>query len=221
MAGSNTNQVIGNMLGQISSADPEPISGAILADASKIFAIFGAAHAAAVKREAQTLSSAVPQWRSLLVSTIDAYNQGQIDGTQAAGLIEQAKQIYYQQVASIIHGNPGSGAPNYYGQRGSKVPGISPCNGACYVAYWYVEPEAALAEQAFTSGQTLQINLEPIIVANTGGQGGVPAQQVVIQRSAISALTSIPGMPAIVKQNPLIFGVLALVAVVVVLGGRK
>jgi hypothetical protein len=222
MAGQNTDAIVSNMLGQIASTDPEPISGAIAATASKIFAIFGAAHAAAVKREAQTLSNAVPQWRSLLTSTVDAYNTGQIDAAAASGLIDQAVQIYYQQVGPIEHGKPQpGGAPNYYAMRSPKAP-INPCNGACYVAYWYVEPEARLVQQAFATGQPTNIDLQPITIANTGGQGGVPEQQIRVERSvAIAALSSIPGVPNIVKKNPLIFGALAVLALLVVLGGRK
>ena len=243
MAGQNpagTGGIVANMAGQIAASDPEPISATVLGAVARIAAIFGAAHAAAVKKEAQTLSAAVPQWRQLTASVVDAYNSGQIDASTAVSYIENAKGLYYQQVKDIQRGTwPYQGTDfniDYYdsyasrsGPTGSasKNPDAhapDPCNGACVVGHYWIEREALMIEQAINSGQSVTIPLEAIAVANTGGQGGAAESQLVISPplgSTIIPAGVYSALPAIVKQNPLIFAGLALFAGVLVFGGRR
>jgi hypothetical protein len=196
-----------------------PIVGTIIGVGLSIYAIFKAAHAQKVKVEAQTMSAAVPQWRSLLQSTVSAYNSGEIDANAAVGYIEQAKGIYYDQVKNIERGKPSPpGFPGYSGPHGRFAP-IDPCNAACSVAYFFVEPEAKLVEDAFRSGKATSIDLLPIVILNTGGQGGSPPMQLVVQPPVLESV--IPAaiysqLPDVVKSNPLIFAALALVAGVVI-----
>lgn len=134
---------------------------------SALGAIFGA-HAKRVKIEAQTLSGALPAWRELVYQTVAAYNAGQIDQNQAVAYIEQAKSLYYQQVKQIQKGAvpPGGvGVNGYTGNYGNRAP-IDPCNGACYLAYYYIEPEALILEQAINSGQDVSVTLYPVSIRN-------------------------------------------------------
>lgn len=199
-----------------------PVAGpALAAVATTIVSLFAKAHLEKVKVEAQTLSAAVPQWRSLLLGTIDAFNAGQIDASSAVSYVEEAKGIYYEQVKNIERGTPhppGIGPdPAYSGPHGRFAP-IDPCNGACSVGYFFVEPEAAMVESAFRSNQTVTIDLLEIAVLNTGGQGGAPATRVTISPPILSSILPADianSIPPIVKNNPLIFGVAAILAVVV------
>lgn len=209
--------VINSMLSQIASNDPDPISKTALGIVSSLVSLFGAAHANAVKVEAQTLSAAIPQWRSLIIATINAYNAGSISSSDAIGYIEQAKAVYYAQVKSIQHGTvtPPGRVVGYGTATGSKAP-IDPCNGACFLAYYYVEPEASIIEQAFNSGQTVSFTLGQIWVNNTGG-GGAPAVPVTISAPPLSGLlpASIEdALPAVVRQNLVWFGLGAIVLLV-------
>jgi hypothetical protein len=202
---------------QVASAIPGPI-GAIAAD---IVGIFSQAHAQAVKVEAQTLSAAVPQWRSLLASVVAAYNAGEISASQAISYIEEAKGIYYTQVKAIQHGAVpagGVGASAYTAQHGRFAP-FSPCNAACNIAYYSVEPEAQIVEAAINSGTAQNVDLLAIPILNTAS-GGVPASQLQIVPPVIAS--TVPGASAVnsvvaqAKSNPLVFGALALIGLVLI-----
>jgi hypothetical protein len=198
------------------NAIPIPGLGAV---AQAIESIFGAAHAQAVKVEAQTLASAVPQWRALLSAIAAAYNSGEISASQAVSYVEEAKGIYYTQVKPIQKGDPGTGvgASAYYAQHGRFAP-ISPCNAACNIAYYHVEPEAQLVEQAISSGQAQTVDLLEIPILNLAGSAGVPPSQLAISPPVLSS--SVPGGTAVnsvaaqAKNNPLVFGAIAVIGLV-------
>lgn len=242
MAGVQPANIISNIAGQVASKDPEPISRAILSGIATIAGLFGAAHAAAMKKEAQTLSAAVPQWRELTFQTVQAYNSGQIDANQAIDYINQAMDVWRTQVAPIKRGNwpyRGSQLPeptfadSYADRSGpfgssNKNPDShapDPCNGACVLTHYMVEREALLLKQAFASGQSVTIELEEIVVANTGGQGGVPAAQLQISPPILSQIPGVgeleaaienSSLPPIVKQYPLVFAALAVFGLVLI-----
>jgi hypothetical protein len=207
-----------------------PVVGGILSGiAGKIVGIFAAHHLQAVKVEAQTMSAAVPAWRTLLSSTVTAYNSGEIDATSARAYIEDAKALYYQQVKSIERGTPnagGVGATHYYESKGRFAP-IDPCNAACYVGYYFVEPEAQLIESAINSGQSVSVNLLPILILNTGGQGGAPAMQLQVSPPfgagvLPSALEKpIAQLEASVKSNPLLWGAVTVIGIFLVVSAAR
>jgi hypothetical protein len=213
-----------------------PVVGGLLSGiAGKIVGIFAAHHLQAVKVEAQTMSAAVPAWRTLLTSTVAAYNSGEIDGPGALSYVEQAKQLYYQQVKPIMqtgHGPDaaippgGVGAAHYYDPKGRFAP-LNPCNGACYVGYYFVEPEAQLVEAAINSGAARNINLLSIVVSNTGGQGGVPETQLQISPPfGAGILPSVLEKPiaqleASVKSNPLLWGAVTVIGIFLVVSATR
>src|SRR5260370_2224135 len=94
-----------------------PVVGATL---SKIFGVFGAHHAAAVKTEQATLCKAVPDANAFLRGIDSALAQGQIDVATAAQALEEGYQNWLQGASGILQGNilPSDG-------RGGK------CNAAC------------------------------------------------------------------------------------------
>jgi hypothetical protein len=194
-----------------------PVVGGIVAD---IVGIFNSAHAQAVKVEAQTLSAAVPQWRSLLASTVAAYNAGQISVSQAISYIEEAKGIYYTQVKPIQKGSVpagGIGITGYMQDQFPRFAPFSPCNAACNIAYYHIEPEAQIVEAAINSGTAQTVDLLAIPILNTAS-GGVPASQLQIVPPVIAS--TIPGASAVnsvvaqAKSNPLVFGAFAVIGLV-------
>jgi hypothetical protein len=247
MAGSiptDTNSAQYQIESQIASKIP--VVGGIV---SSIVGIFGAAHAQAVKVEAQTLSSAAPQWRSLLNSIVTTYNTGQIDATEASSYVDQAVQIWNTQVQPIKRGDwPYLGSqlpePTYadsyqnrsgpYGSsnRNPDSHAPDPCNGACVLGHYLVGREALLLKRAFAAGGNSTIGLPSIVVANTGGQGGVPAMTLRIETPApiVTAVSSIPGASAALAStaaslgttpNVLLYGALGFVALILLLRVMK
>ena len=85
--------LIGAGLGSI------PIVGGSLA---KIFGVFGAHHAAAVKTEQATLCRAVPDANNFLRGIDSAVATGQIDITTAAQALEQGYQAWLPEIQAII-----------------------------------------------------------------------------------------------------------------------
>jgi len=81
-----------------------PIVGGTL---QKIFGIFGAHHAAAVKTEQATLCQAVPDANNFLRSIDAALAQGQIDVSTAAQALEQGYEQWLPEIQGIMqeHGD--------------------------------------------------------------------------------------------------------------------
>ena len=190
-----------------------PIVGAVLGAIAGIFA----AHHKKVEAEKATLDGAVPAWRQLIVKTADAFNQGQIDQNQALGYIEQARQLYYQQVKGIMTTGHGLDAPipsggcglsgkdSYYQPHGRFAP-FSPCNGACYIAYYYIEPEALLMTQAFQGNAQTTVS---ILDFHVNGGDDEPAIEIPVAPPILESI--IPAsiynaLPEQVRQHPYIYG---------------
>jgi hypothetical protein len=180
-------------------------------------ALFGA-HKKKVAQEASTLSGSLPAWRELVYETVTAYNAGQIDANAAVGYIEQAKALYYQQVAQIMRGKVpagGVGAAGYTGQYGKFAP-IDPCNGACYIGYYYIEPEAQIVESALRSGQDVTVTLYPVSIRNGDTVQGL---SLTISKPLLGGVLP-PELqaliPASIRQHALLFGLLALGGLVAV-----
>lgn len=182
---------------------------------SLIGSIF-AAHAAKVKAEASTLDGAFPAFRSLIASTVDAYNSGEIGAQDAINYTEQAKALYYQQVKAIERGvspDGGVGVDQYNSPHGRFAP-IDPCNGACFLAYYFVEPEAAMVAAAIGSGKSTSVRLQQVNILNGNS---VPAETLQISPPVISRILPASvsnAIPAAIKSNPLVWGGLLLLGAV-------
>lgn len=149
-----------------------PIVGTIAGIGLGIYAAVTAHHRQAVQNEANKLDAAVPLWRQYLYLVTQSYSQGQITAQQAVTLVSQAKADYYKNVSSITRGKAGGGdsVQHYLSfaneQHHAKFAPVDPCNAACYIAYYYVEPEsqivAMMLAQAEKTGSQVAVKLQSI-----------------------------------------------------------
>lgn len=175
----------------LSGTKAVPIVGTIVAVGTAIAGIFSAHHKAAMRKEAQTLNAAFPSWRQLIDATVNSYNSGEITATQAKGYVEQAKQIYYENVSTIIRNKSSIPAG---GERSGK-PGHDPCNAACYIAYHYIEAEAVDVEEAIDSteqtGQAATVALKPLGANKNGLISGYQGEQLTLAKPSILSSNAI------------------------------
>lgn len=158
----------------LQAAKAVPIIGSVIGIATSILGGIFAAHAKKVKEEAATLDAAVPRWRALMKAIQDSYNSADVGAADAITFIAKAKEMYYAQVQSIERGDPGKGAPvsGYFSYTGSHpgTPPVDPCNGACYIGYYWIEPEAqiiaAAIQQAEQTGKPVGVSLKSFTVRN-------------------------------------------------------
>lgn len=190
-----------------------PLLGSLVGNIASIFT----QHAAKVATEKHTLDGAVPAWRSLIVTVANGFNQGQINSTQALGYIEQARQLYYKQVAGIMTTGHGldqpvpsggcglTGKDSYYQPHGRFAP-FSPCNGACYIAYYYVEPEAVLMEQAIAGNQQTTVS---ILDFHVNGGDDEPAIEIPVAPPLLQSILPAGiynALPQQVRDHPYLYG---------------
>lgn len=227
---SNPSVEIASQIAATTANSVLPGSGAII---SGIENLFGAAHAAAVAKEATTINNAIPAFLNQVSQTIAALNSGSLTPAQAINYLQQAQAIYYTTTSGIIKkagtcttgngGPPGTIAGQGTGQGDSYGCAVTadPCNAACCLGCNIVEPAVR--------------NWTAIINAG-GGSYTIPnvTQNGQIKGAASLTLTYSPSIvskilpaslaaliPASVKQNALLWGVIAVLAVVAIEGLRK
>lgn len=81
-----------------------PGSGAIIGDLENLF---GAAHQAALAKEASTINAALPTWLNEVQQTFAALNSGAITEAQATAYINQAQNDYFTTVSGELNQNHG------------------------------------------------------------------------------------------------------------------
>jgi hypothetical protein len=163
----NTDAEVTSGLSTANSLDPDPtgISQGVLKEAAAIASIFTRNHAAAVAKEASTLNSVVPTWKSSVSQTMAALNEGAITPAQAISYINQAQANYYTTVAGIIKkGGPCStqctvGALSNTGKPQGWVSTqptccntSSTCNASCCIGCYMVEPTTRALTQIIQQG---------------------------------------------------------------------
>lgn len=108
-------------------------------------------HAAAVAKAQATLDPLVPAVEESLLSIINSYNSGQIDGPTAVQALATMQQQYYQGVAQII--KKGGPCPNPTSDPyGNYLKVTGKCNSACMVGCM-LEGWAGNLQQMIQSGQ--------------------------------------------------------------------
>src|SRR5208282_5883519 len=87
----------------ISALAAIPVVGSFLAPIASIVTNFlGAAHQAAVIKEASTINNALPVFVQTIQQIMQAANSGEFTPTQTLRYLQQAQSNYYSAVASII-----------------------------------------------------------------------------------------------------------------------
>jgi len=219
-------QVASKALGQV------PVVGGIL---SSIAGLFGAAHTAALAKEASYLNAAVPNFVQQCQQVFQALNAGAISESDAIGYLQQAQQIYYTAVSGIIRKNHACDSTcGYQGgvnaNAGSAVhccdTEASTCNAACCLGCILVEPTVIhLTAIIAQHGGTYVIPSTP----QNGQIGNTPAVQITYAPSVIAQVTTatlgtgtstainstVANVTAQAKANPLFYGALVIVALVV------
>lgn len=212
-----------------------PGAGALI---SGIESLFTGAHAAAVAKEASTINNAIPAFLNQVSQTIAALNAGAITPTEANSYLQQAQDIYYQTTSGIIKKGgtctTGEGGPSISG-KGPYPSGLGtgagdknncnvtsdPCNAACCLGCDIVEPAIRhLTAIVNAGGGTYAI---PNVTQN-GQIKGAPAVTLSYTPSIINTVlpASVSALiPATIKANPLVWGVIALLAIVAFEGLRK
>lgn len=123
-----------------------PVAGpALAAVASSLISIFGAAHSAAVAKEASTINAALPTFVADVKAVMVAANEGAISESQALNYLGQAQSNYETTVSGIIKDN-GECIEGCYLTNGSNYMGThccnsgSSCNAACCLRCGIVVP---------------------------------------------------------------------------------
>lgn len=182
-----------------------PGVGALLSVASSIANLFGAAHAAAVAKEASTLNAAIPSFVAQCQKVMTAAQAGAITEAQAIAYLQDAKTDYYTTVSTIIkQGGPCAsqctiGAESNAGEPTGWI-STQPtccntsgtCNASCCLGCYLVTPAVAALSQILANGK----GTYTIPSAQQNGQiAGSPL--VTITYQSPSVLTAIEGKSSI------------------------
>lgn len=167
------------------------IGGAILAIGAKIASVFGADHAKAIAKEANTLNASTPSFLNACIGVMNQLSAGEIDSSAAILGLQAAQSSYYSSVAGIIKkGGTCTSSVNGLdaGTKDKYNCAISrdPCNAACCLGCDNIEPVVRhLTAIINAGGGTYTI---PATTAN-GKIAATPAYTVTY--TAPSALTMI------------------------------